>query len=331
MASDKITYDMLIAYAAGELTEDEAGRIKVHLICSPEDTARVERMRATIQTLRTDDSVAPPGDALARDKAVFSPPEAKSLPSWLELLERVVAKLVFDSRSQEALVGVRGADDGLQLAYESEVAEVDLEALPSAAGRLDGWTIMGQISPHQPTAEVFVALVSHSDQVLLGETRPDPHGVFKLHVDTGVYDLAIRVSDRVLVLQEITLNWSRFARLLDRHDTIPNPRCHRLAATGLRRWKVRGAPEVPQNPDDRDPHPRGESVGQAGYEQGHVHGSAFLAAGSPRPGCRGRPRRVGRSGATCFRRSGSPQSGGEHHPNPMPGRVHSAAGALTGR
>jgi anti-sigma factor RsiW len=206
MAKDDITYEMLIAYAAGELPADAVARVEAHLARFPDDAVALERIQATIQAMRADDSVDPPAKTLARAKAIFQPMERPARPSWLDRLERVVADLVFDSRTQPALAGVRGAGEAIQLAYASAVAEIDLELLPGAGEDPHQWTLMGQISVPTPASNMEVALVSQTEGELYAQTQPDAHGVFKLQLGPGVYDVVIRIERRTVVLPAINLN-----------------------------------------------------------------------------------------------------------------------------
>lgn len=206
MGKDAINYETLIAYAAGELPTEAVRQVEAYLARSPEAAATVKRIRVTIQTMHADDSVAPPPESLARAKAIFAAATESVGLSWLDRLGRLIADLVFDSRAQPAPAGVRGIADGFQLAYESPAAEVDLELLPDAADRPVSWTLLGQISLPTPAADLLVALVSHADQLVLDQIEPDRHGVFRLQLSPGVYDLVIRVAQQALVLPKIELN-----------------------------------------------------------------------------------------------------------------------------
>ena len=72
------------------------------------------------ETLGRDDSQAPPADVLAQVKALFADRRVATAPGLIETAARVIAELVYDSRPQVALAGVRGAATAYQLAFESE-------------------------------------------------------------------------------------------------------------------------------------------------------------------------------------------------------------------
>ncbi len=205
MASKKVTSEMLIAYAIGELSPDAALVVETHVAESPSAAARLERIRSAIQSMRTDDSTAPSADAIARAKAVFRPLPDTRRESWWNRLERVVAVLVFDGRAQPARAGYRGGEGVVQLSYESDAADVDLELVPPASADESTWTLMGQIAPHAPTVHLTVALVSQSGAAASVEVGVDEQGMFTLRSDPGTFDLMIRVGDKVIVLPDVRL------------------------------------------------------------------------------------------------------------------------------
>ena len=132
MSDGRVSYEQLIAYAAGELDCEAAERVKRHLASSHEGSAIVRRFQMVAETLRRDDSQAPPADVLARVKALFADRRMATSPGLLATAVRMIAELVYDSRPQVALAGVRGAATAYQLAFESERADVDLEVEPDA-------------------------------------------------------------------------------------------------------------------------------------------------------------------------------------------------------
>ncbi|MEW5718251.1 MAG: DUF5667 domain-containing protein [Chloroflexota bacterium] len=72
MNSHPILYEDLIAYAAGELIEDESAPIEQHLAVCPECEATVSRFRNIGVILRSDVGEIPPASAVARARNVFT-------------------------------------------------------------------------------------------------------------------------------------------------------------------------------------------------------------------------------------------------------------------
>jgi anti-sigma factor RsiW len=205
MPKKKVTTEMLIAYAAGELDADATARVQAVIADSPADAARLARIRATLATMRGDDSVAPSREALILAKAIFRHGQDARRTHWWQRLEQVVATLVHDSRAQPALAGYRGVGDAVQLSYESELADIDLELSPSGTQEHAAWTVMGQVSARPPAAIVSVVLVSRSQGGAQIEIEPDEHGLFTLRADAEEYDLFIRIADKVIALPDLNL------------------------------------------------------------------------------------------------------------------------------
>lgn len=206
MSDGRVSYEQLIAYAAGELDCEAAERVKRHLASSHEGSAIVRRFQLVAETLRRDDSQAGPADVLARVKALFADRRVATSPGLLETAVRMMAELVYDSRPQAALAGVRGAATAYQLAFESERADVDLEVEPDGDAGSGLRRISGQITPSRESDEVrSVAFVSPGTSEIASTIKPDEHGVFGVTVASGKYDLVITLSDTQVVLANVEI------------------------------------------------------------------------------------------------------------------------------
>ena len=206
MSDGRVSYEQLIAYAAGELDGEAAERVKRHLASSHEGSAIVRRFQMVAETLRRDDSQAAPADVLARVKALFADRRMATSPGLLETAVRMIAELVYDSRPQVALAGVRGAATAYQLAFESERADVDLEVEPDADAGSGLRRISGQITLSRESDEVrSVAFVSPGTSEVASTIKPDEHGVFGVTVASGKYDLVITLSDTQVVLANVEI------------------------------------------------------------------------------------------------------------------------------
>jgi hypothetical protein len=136
---------------------------------------------------------------LFRERAVRA---RASQSGWLAELKRIVAALVFDSRAQAALPGVRGRAEAYQLSFESDLADVDLEISPPespAAAR----TIRGQVAPRTADRPGAAALVPAGTPQPVATVEPDAHGMFTVLAEPGHYELLIRLGDRLLVLPHV--------------------------------------------------------------------------------------------------------------------------------
>ena len=64
MTTPRMSREKLIAFAAGELTGEEAALVEAYLMSDSEARATVDRFRAVRRTVASDDSVSPPADVL---------------------------------------------------------------------------------------------------------------------------------------------------------------------------------------------------------------------------------------------------------------------------
>lgn len=202
MRNHPIPYERLIAYAAGDLDGSAAAAVAAHLTVCAECAATVARFQAVGTTFRSDDSEAPPTATLARAKGLFARRRPTPDAEWLQ---RVIARLTFDSRSALALSGARGVGGGYQLSFESRVADVDLELEPPeepAAGR---WQVLGQVVAHEDVPVRMVGLAPLEGTSPILQTDADASGFFTLYASPGRYDLLVSLPTALLVLPDIEI------------------------------------------------------------------------------------------------------------------------------
>ncbi|MCG3125649.1 MAG: hypothetical protein CHACPFDD_00474 [Phycisphaerae bacterium] len=202
------TFEELVAYAAGKTTPQDAARIEQQFAKHAADAQTVKCLRAVLAAGRAGALADPPEATLAAARALYAERRvAKASPSvWAELLEtarRMIAELVFDSRPQAALAGIRGAGGAYQLAYRCELAEIDVEIEKAAAGA--SWRLMGQISPTGSAQPRCVMLVERGGSIPLTSVDPDEHGVFSLEAAQGAFDLLVILDNSVLVVPGIDM------------------------------------------------------------------------------------------------------------------------------
>ena len=210
MSSAKVNYEQLIAYAAGELSPEQAGQVQAYLAANPKAADPIALYKQAQAALQADQSAAPPAELVAKAKAIFASSPSEPAASWLDHLQQLIADLVFDSRAQPALAGYRGPATTFQLSFECEVASVDLEAEPLVDGSAvppdeSQWRIMGQVDLRQPDSLIELALVEQGAGAKIADAVADEHGMFTLEVKAGRYDLLLRVGDKVVVLRNIEI------------------------------------------------------------------------------------------------------------------------------
>ena len=209
MGTPDVTYEQIIAYAAGTLSSNEAAQVEAHLASHPRDAQTVARYRLAVHALATDDSVEPSPAAIVRAKAVFKPLAKANRIGWLEAVDRFIAKLVFDSRVQPVALRYSHADDRINLTFAADDAELDLQAERVAqAEGAERWRLIGQVSSadeNQVRQGSPVALTQAGTTRVVAETSADERGGFTFEAAPGKYDLFVQTSHGVLVASNIEI------------------------------------------------------------------------------------------------------------------------------
>lgn len=198
-------FAQLLAYAVGELDESAAASVERTIAASPLAQAELARIRSILQTLRTDDSVAAPDSLVRRAQAIFESTTA-ARPGIADALRRVLARLVFDSRAEVALAGFRGVEDSFQLSYESELATLDLECDLSGDPNRPTWSIIGQIESDTGAGGLNAVLYPTGSTTPVARTVTDEHGVFRMELSAGAYELHVEFPGQVVVFSSVELS-----------------------------------------------------------------------------------------------------------------------------
>lgn len=203
-------FEQLIAFADGDLSPAESQHLEALLASSAEARQVVNRYRHIASLRREDDSVAPSSAATARAKAIFSQfaPQRpiSTLTQWLEAIEEIIATLVFDSRTQAAAIGLRGAaGTAVQLSFEAAGFDIDIEIESDAENPP---TIIGQVSVRDGTEppSMRIGLARKNESELITRTRTDAHGGFIVQAETGQYDLYLVHDDGAIVFRDLEVH-----------------------------------------------------------------------------------------------------------------------------
>jgi anti-sigma factor RsiW len=202
--SRSVTYQDLLAYAAGELSGEEAARVHKHLRTAPAGAETVRLYQTARHSLATDDSVAPPEAVATRAKSLFDRSRVAAAESLLDRAGAIVASLLFDSRLQPAAVRATTSSNRIQLAYEASAVDIDLVAEPAAeAGNgaaATTWRLMGQAATEDGCDGTTVALIPAGATQPLMKTQTDEHGAFVFSdVPSGRYQLHLQLEMTILV------------------------------------------------------------------------------------------------------------------------------------
>ncbi|MCA9242751.1 MAG: hypothetical protein KDA32_02260 [Phycisphaerales bacterium] len=195
---DQPTFEALLAYALGDATDADTIR---RAVAGNSEAARTLRtIESTLTAMRTDDSEAPSPEALRRAMAIMTPKPQKL--GWLETIQRVVADLVFDSRLQPALAGFRSASAGVQLVFQSEVGEIELQVAPRPSSEGEGWVVTGQMTPMADDVEIVVL---SGDGDVVTTTMLDDAGMFTFPLETDTFQLMIRAGSGAIVIPQVDI------------------------------------------------------------------------------------------------------------------------------
>lgn len=200
-----IPFEQLLALAAGELDEPTAAAIQQQVSQSPQLAEQVRRLQGAIRAMRSDDSVAPPADIVAKAKSLFSRLHQPLRRRWLEGLREIVATLVYDSRLQPALAGYRSARQAVQLSYSAEGASLDLQVDAGTASE-DQRNVIGQVSRPSPSVPLRIQFYTSDSPQPVAECPVDESGMFSLSIGAGRYDMAVRADEWAVVVPDLQVD-----------------------------------------------------------------------------------------------------------------------------
>jgi hypothetical protein len=210
MAQQRITTDRLLAYAAGDLSPEEALVVEAHLARDPEAARTVAYYRLSAHHTATDDSVTPPPAPINRAKGIARTLATTGRPAvdWLTRVQAFVADVIFDSRVQPAAVRDEVAGTRVQLGFAANGVEIELQAdRDTSLGALP-WRVLGQIDAEEESettgAEVVITVSGTTDVV--DTTTADDRGMFSVSLTDGRYDVHVRLAGNAIVLRDVDLN-----------------------------------------------------------------------------------------------------------------------------
>ena len=164
------------------------------------------QLDAVRSVLRFDAEMTPSDPAIRRANAIFQPRVA-SAP--VTAMQRLRARLTFDSRTAQPGLGFRGGASATLLRYEVDGILIDLEIGTRGEIGQDRVSLTGQIdgAPDE-TAEaveaVEIELRGAGDEVL-ARTTQDAFGAFTLTVDAGDYDVVARFGTTEITIPDVPI------------------------------------------------------------------------------------------------------------------------------
>ncbi len=210
MSHAKTTHQQLIAYAAGELRGADARQVQAHLERDADAARTVHRYRLARQTVLGDDGVDPPTEVLERARAIFDPTvHGGDRRSLVESVGDLIAKLIFDSRAQPALAGLRGQATSFQMTWQlapESGMELDLQAELTDVPDGDRWQLVGQVTSRDSIGPLTVNLCHAGSIAAAHSVDADERGSFVLRVEPGLYDLHLQLRGGRTVVPDIRLS-----------------------------------------------------------------------------------------------------------------------------
>ncbi len=199
----KISFDTLLDFAEGRLSEAERAEVAAQLQNDPTATAEVAQLQQMIALMRTDATEDAPAHMvnravrLLRQRRTQPGSEGERQP---DLLQRIRAALTFDSASSLAM-GVRsGEAQSRQLLFSAEGLDLDVRVTPATSG----FIVSGQVLGPEAPGEVLLANDAIAARAPLSEL-----GEFALPViPAGLYKLTLHHGNTEVVVPELELGTS---------------------------------------------------------------------------------------------------------------------------
>lgn len=197
--------ETLIRFELGELSVDEALEVGSRLHKEPELSGRLNSVRALLAVL-SGASLESPGASCVRALERIARPDlldrlAEALGRAMETLHAV---LVYDTRVQPALAGLRGHAEAVHIAYEAEGVDAHLRVTPTEVATR---RLTGQVVPLSGgKAGGMAAIASLTDREASIRLIPlDEGGLFTIELPIGRYALAARCGERDLDLGDLEI------------------------------------------------------------------------------------------------------------------------------
>ncbi len=206
MPRTNVTDQELLAFAAGDVDPEAAAKVRAHIATNFDAAKTVELYRLARVRIAEDGSVVPPASVIERAKAIFEAPAGEVKRGLLEHLDAIVAKLVYDSRIQPSAVRYADTADHIQLSFEADEMDIDLQAERQADEASSGrWRLMGQVDSEGPLSVLEIELVRTETNEVISSSGADEHAVFTIEVDAGNYTMRIRLPESMIVVEGIEL------------------------------------------------------------------------------------------------------------------------------
>lgn len=134
-------------------------------------------------------------------------PLGDSSPGIAQRMRAIIADLIHDSTLAPQVVGLRGESGTRQLAFVSDVADLDLEVSPADRQFL----VVGQLGMDNIPDDLHIRFLPAESDLLSEEsetmrsTAISEHGYFRLTIEPGDWVVAVDVNDAVVIFPGVKL------------------------------------------------------------------------------------------------------------------------------
>ncbi|HXG65832.1 MAG TPA: hypothetical protein VNO70_12060 [Blastocatellia bacterium] len=196
-------FEQLLDYCDGRLGERDAQTVAAHLASGCQRCAQdLEWYRRVRAIAASDDGVDPPAWVLKRALRLF---ENYAPPRQEGHLDRLIASLVFDSRAQPTLSGVRSAEAGnRQLLYRAGQYSVDVQITFSEQSGADliGQVLRGGEFRFESVAGLVVEVAQKGQPAY--STVTNAVGEFILgNIACGEYEVAVWTNEGAIIIPQL--------------------------------------------------------------------------------------------------------------------------------
>lgn len=196
--------EAMLALALGTLEDDAAAdRLRRQLAQDPWLATEMSRISRLVDALRQGPLASPPAAVAAKARGLLAGSDAASPEGLFQRLATVIATLIFDSRSEQALAGFRSAPAldvaSFHLTFESPSGEVDLQIRSGPPGT--DVRVLGQVESDQSAHQAIL----RQRQEAVCATDIDSHGMFSLDAPPGMYDLDIILEQAIIRVPSLDL------------------------------------------------------------------------------------------------------------------------------
>ncbi len=194
--------ETLVRFALEECDTIQKSQVQRWLDANGGTQPELDRVRLLLQTLQTNESCEAPRELVWRIAGMMAPAaQIDSSAPWWEVLQSVIATLVFDGRATPMVAGYRGVGTRGHITYATNLAELDLELSEHGGdeGQID---VRGQIQAEQGRADE-VAFVFLRDPDRIVSVIPDERGLFRLSLLPGAYSVHCRLGSVTMDVPEI--------------------------------------------------------------------------------------------------------------------------------